>query len=76
MTFVEIEGKQGLIRDLNSGAILNTNVTEYENHIARRHQQREERRKIAQQENEINNIKQELSDIKQLLQALLRQNNG
>jgi Tfp pilus assembly protein PilO len=73
---VDIDGKQGLVRDINSRAILNINKTEYENYLTRRRQQREDLKKMTQQEHEINNLKQDMAEIKQLLQALLRQNNG
>jgi hypothetical protein len=34
--FVNIQNKEGLIRDLSSGAVINTNRTEYENYLQRK----------------------------------------
>ena len=68
---VNIDGKDGLVRDISSGAILNTNRTEYENYIARREQAKTAKQQIAQQAEEINNIKNEIGEIKQMLVALL-----
>lgn len=63
---VNINGRTDLVRDIESRAILNTDLTEYENYLARRDQ-------IQQQKNEINNIKNELAEIKNLLKQLLRE---
>jgi len=54
--------------DLSTGAILNTDKT-----VVLRHQKRiNEIEKETRRENEINNIKSELSEIKQLLQMLIK----
>lgn len=66
---VNIEGHSGLVRDISSGAVVNVNRTEYENYIARKNQK-------ATQSDEINNIKAELDQIKQMLQILIRDKNG
>lgn len=75
-TFVQIEGKQGLVRDISSGAILNTNRTDYENYLAKRKQDAEQKQQLAEQQADINNIKNELTDIKDLLKTLIREING
>ena len=69
--FVRIEGKDGLVRDMSSGAIVNTNRTEYENYILHRKQVKTAKDAQAQQAEEINNLKNEISEIKQMLIALL-----
>jgi len=73
---VNIEGKQGLVRDIASGAILNTNRTEYENYVMKKRQATEQKQQLAQQQEDIDNIKNELSDIKDLLKSLVRENHG
>lgn len=68
---VKIEGKDGLVRDISSGAILNTNRTDYENFLERKRQEKASKEQIAQQAEEINSIKNEIGEIKQMLLALL-----
>lgn len=75
-TFVNIEGRQGLVRDIYSGAILNVNRSDRENYIAKKKQVAEQQQQLAEQQNDINNIKNELIDIKDLLKTLIREING
>lgn len=66
---VNIENHPGLVRDISSGAVLNVNRSEYENYMAQKQQK-------MSQSGEINNIKAELDEIKQMLQILIRERNG
>jgi hypothetical protein len=75
-TFVNIEGKQGLVRDLNSGAILNVNRSDRENYLAKKKQVAEQKQQLIQQQDDIDNIKNELANIKDLLKTLLREKHG
>lgn len=69
--FVNIKSKDGLVRDMSTGAVLNTNQTEFENYLARKSQSKQAKEQIAKQTEEINNIKNEICEIKQMLVALL-----
>ena len=69
--YVKIKTKDGLIRDISSGAVLNTHRTDYENYLNRKRQAELEKEKANQQVEEINNLKNELSEIKQMLLALI-----
>ena len=69
--YVKIENKDGLIRDISSGAVLNTNRTDYENYLNRKKQAELAKEQAAQQADEINNLKNEISEIKQMLIALM-----
>lgn len=73
---VNIEGHDGLVRDIASGAILNTNRTEYENYLANRQRRNKEKEVQRSQLDEINNLKSEISEIKKLLQLLVKDQNG
>ena len=68
---VKIEGKDGLVRDISTSAIINTNRSEYQNYINRRDSVLSKQRQIQEHSEEINNIKTELSDIKQMLLLLI-----
>ena len=68
---LKVKGDPSLVRDANTMAILNTNRTDYDNYIRRKESLMSDKQQLAVQANEINNIKQDLSEIKQMLSALL-----
>ncbi len=66
---VKVKGETNLVRDNNSGAILNVNHSELEN--ARKH------KALRRQQNEdINNLKTEVSDIKKMLTQIIEKLDG
>jgi predicted transcriptional regulator len=69
--FLKVLGHNGLVRDTSSGAIINTNRTEYDEYMARVREAEERENAISQHTIEINNIKNELQDIKSLILQLL-----
>ena len=62
-TIVKIEGKDGLVRDISTSAIINTNRSEYQNYINRRDAALSKQRQFEEHSEEINNMKTELSEI-------------
>ena len=65
----KVEGHSLLIREESSGAIINNDITGYQAAIRRK--------KVFQiQRDEINMLKDEMSDIKQLLGEILERTNG
>ena len=71
MNYLKVQGHEGLVRDTSSGAIINTNSSDYENYIQARNRAMTREIEISRQAEEINNIKQEVSEIKGLLLQLL-----
>lgn len=69
--FVRISDSAGLVRDLSTGAIINTNTSEYENYLKQVKARQEEQLKLQQHDVDIKEIKSELSEIKQLLVSLV-----
>jgi len=70
MSRLKVFGYESLVRDTNSNAIVNTNKSEYKAYIARikaREQQGDEIRNAVK---EINNLKAELKEIKDILIGL------
>ena len=66
---VKVKGETNLVRDNDSGAILNINHSELEN--ARK------RKALRRQQNEdINNLKKEVSDIKNMLTQIIEKLDG
>ena len=66
--YIQVEGNSGLVRDRETGAILNANVTEIQK--ARLKKNREK-----QQELEIQELKKDVSEIKVLLTKLIERND-
>jgi hypothetical protein len=69
---LKVQGYDSLVRDTNSNAIINTNKKEYElymNRIKLREKQSDEMRSAIKQ---INTLKTELHEIKNLLKEVLK----
>ena len=69
MNYVKIEGHNCYVRDKKSGAVLNTNKSEIEA-AKKRKQQR------ATKEQELDNLKNEVSDIKIMLTKIIEKLDG
>ena len=70
-TFIKVEGHTSLVRDVNSGAIVNTNVTEYQLYMKRVRSREQQGDQIRSAVKEINNLKAELREIKGLIKELV-----
>tara|TARA_B100000212_G_scaffold180746_1_gene136030 strand:+ start:39 stop:248 length:210 start_codon:yes stop_codon:yes gene_type:complete len=69
MNYIKIEGHNGYVRDKKSGAVLNLNKSEIEA-AKKRKQQR------ATKEQELDNLKNEVSDIKIMLTKIIEKLDG
>lgn len=74
MNYAKIEGHPDLIRDTRTKAIMNTNHNEYESYLAASRSKREEKNKVETMERDLNSIKEEINQVKNLLQELLNCN--
>jgi hypothetical protein len=70
MNYSKIEGHENLLRDLKTGAIINTNINEYEDYIRTKKIKENELKKINNLECEVASIKNDLSEIKDLLRGI------
>ena len=68
---LKVEGHEHLIRDVNSGAIVNTNVTEYQLYMKRVKSREQHGDQIRSAVKEINTLKAELREIKGLIKELV-----
>ena len=66
--YIRVEGNSGLVRDRETGAILNANVTEIQ-------KARLKKNKEKQREQEIQELKKDVSEIKVLLTKLVEKND-
>jgi DNA-binding transcriptional regulator GbsR (MarR family) len=73
----KIEGYNDLLKDTQTGAIISTNNAAYIAALKRSSNMDKQEQRIQQTNAEINNIKGELSDVKDMLKQLLEVvNNG
>lgn len=68
---VKIKDKDGLARDISSGAVINTNATDYMNYMAKVNAQKSLQEKISANTDDIQNLKSDVAEIKQLLISLI-----
>ena len=70
--YVKIENKEGLIRDLSSGAVINTNRTEYENYLQKINAEKQLKDQIKNNSNKIEKIESDVTEIKEMLAMLIK----
>ena len=68
MDLVKVEGQPGLVRDKNTGAVLNINTTEI-NRIKELRKNQRELKKVEREE--INQLKSDVQDIKMMLSKIV-----
>ena len=61
--YIKVEGHPNLVRDKNSGVILNINKTELEANRIRKQKQREKDNEIEQPKNDVSEIKSMLNKL-------------
>ena len=72
--FLKVEGHKDLVRDTSTGAILNTNRNAYLNYKKRLREAQKQRDEIRSATREINNLKCEMHEIKDMLKTLMDRN--
>ena len=73
MEYTKVEGHSHLLRDSETNSIINTNMIEYQEYLNRRNVKADENQKVQTIEEEVYNIKNDISEIKSLLKELLKQ---
>ena len=69
---IKVEGHTHLVRDVNSNAIINTNKTDYQLYMQRVKVRERQGDKLRGAVKEINNLKQELREIKELVKKIVK----
>tara|TARA_A200000159_G_C7045529_1_gene223873 strand:+ start:166 stop:393 length:228 start_codon:yes stop_codon:yes gene_type:complete len=72
--YIPVEGNTDLVRDPNTDQIINTNSSAYQQYINRRQQRKREKDKSLTIEDDLANLKSEMSEIKSLLKELVNGN--
>lgn len=70
--FVKIQNKEGLIRDLSTGAVINTNRTDYENYLQRMNAEKDLKSQIKNNSDKIEKIESDVTEIKEMLAMLIK----
>lgn len=63
--------KEDFLRDTTNHALINNNVNAYKQYI----QQRESQKKVMDIEGEVTSLKKDVTDIKEMLMILIKQNS-
>ena len=69
--FLKVVGADSLVRDISTGAIINNSSSDFDNYQNQQTLAQNRRDQILQQETDINNIKTDLMDIKQILLSMI-----
>ena len=69
---LKVEGHTHLVRDVNSNAIINTNKSEYQLYMKRIKVREKQSDKLRNAVKEINNLKSELREIKELVRKIIK----
>jgi hypothetical protein len=72
--FLKVVGADSLVRDMSTGAIINNSTSDFDNYQKQQALAQNRRDQILQQEIDINNIKSDLMDIKQILLSMIESN--
>tara|TARA_B100001939_G_scaffold272058_1_gene239796 strand:- start:811 stop:1050 length:240 start_codon:yes stop_codon:yes gene_type:complete len=68
---VEVEGYSGLVRDQSTNAIINSNVSEYQNYLRMKSKKDEENLRVLDMEEDLTKLKSDIEELKQLLRSLV-----
>ena len=71
MEFIKVKDNEHLIKNTKSNFIVNTNKSEYDEYIARRKLKQSEKQKVENIERDISTLRNEITEIKDLLRSLV-----
>ena len=69
---IPVEGREGWYRDPDSNAIVNCNVSEYDNYMAAYNRRENKEKKLTTLQDELSELKSDIGEIKNLLKSLLQ----
>lgn len=69
---LKVEQNTSLVRDVSSNAILNNNISDYQNYIKNKQIALSKTNELSRQAEQINNLKQDMAEIKQMLTMLIK----
>ena len=76
MTVLKIKNRDHLVKDIETGAVINTDTQAYEKRIKLRFETQRQRDQLRDAVREINTIKSEMHEMKSLLIKLVEKEDG
>jgi len=76
MTVLKIKDRDHLVKDIETGAVINTDTQAYEKRIKLRFETQRQRDQLRDAVREINTIKSEMHEMKSMMKQLLERENG
>ena len=76
MTVLKIKDRDHLVKDIETGAVINTDTQAYEKRIKLRFETQRQRDQLRDAVREINTIKAEMHEMKSLLMKLVEKEDG
>ena len=74
MDFVKIKNNEHLVKNTKSNFIINTNKAEYDEYLTRRKLKQNEKNKVDNLERDISTLRDEITEIKDMLRSLVNGN--
>ena len=72
MSYIKVDGHTSLVRDIRSNAIVNSNKSEFQMYMKRHKERNLQADQMRNTVKEINNLKTELREIKELIKGLVK----
>ena len=73
MKYIKVKDNSDLVRDITTNSIINTNINEYQRYLSMKMDKDNENKKMKECENDLNNIKNDINEIKFLLRSLINE---
>ena len=74
MDFIKVKNNEHLVKNTKSNFIINTNKSEYDEYMARRKLKKSEKNKVVNLERDISTLRDEITEIKDMLRSLVNGN--
>jgi hypothetical protein len=71
MNYVKVKDGDGLVRDMNTKAVLNTNKADYQKYLERKRFIENKNNEFFKQSEDINNMKKDVQELKEMLTAFM-----
>ena len=71
MDYIKVKDNDHLIRNTKSNCIVNTNKSEYEEYLTRRKLKQNEKNKVDNLERDLSTLRDEITEIKDMLRSLI-----
>ena len=74
MDFIKVKNNEHLVKNTKSNFIINTNKSEYDEYMARCKLKKSEKNKVDNLERDISTLRDEITEIKDMLRSLVNGN--